>query len=219
MARRNQSRRVARIGDSGLKDLVVLAADKDLQFALEGILARPEALGIRAIQKDIFVEPEHDPGCALRGVEFLRPFASQYCHGLLIFDHEGSGRERQAREQLQDGLNRALDHIWGDGNARAIVIAPELEAWVWNTSPHVAAISGWGTRQPRLHRWLVHEGWLRRGEVKPDRPKEAFQAALRHARQPRSASLYRMLAERVSLQDCEDEAFREFREVLENWFS
>ena len=202
-----------------MKDLVVLAADKDLQFALEGLLARPESLGIRSIEKDIFVEPEHDPGCALRGVEFLRTFANQYRHGLLIFDHEGSGRERQAREQLQDGLNRALDPIWGDGNARAIVIAPELEAWVWSPSPHVAKIAGWGTRQPGLHRWLVHEGWLRRGEVKPDQPKEAFQAALRQARQPRSASLYRQLAERVSLRDCEDDAFREFRDVLRTWFS
>ncbi|MDE2929188.1 MAG: hypothetical protein OXT71_22600 [Acidobacteriota bacterium] len=202
-----------------MKDLVILAADKDLKFALEGLLARPEALGIRAIEKDVFVEPEHDPACALRGVEFLRTFAKQYRHGLLIFDHEGSGREQQTREQLQDGLNRALDYIWGDGNARAIVIAPELEAWVWSPSPHVAAITGWGTRQPGLHRWLVHEGWLRKGEVKPARPKEAFQAALRQARQPRSASLYRQLAERVSLRDCEDDAFREFRDVLRTWFS
>lgn len=202
-----------------MKDLVVLAADKDLQFALEGLLARPEALGIRPIERDIFVDPEHDPGCALRGVEFLRTFASQYRHGLLIFDHEGSGRERRARKQLQDDLNRALAHIWGDGKACAIVIAPELEAWVWSTSPHVAEIAGWGSRQPGLRLWLVQEGWLSKGEIKPARPKEAFQAALRQARQPRSASLYRQLAERVSLRDCEDEAFREFREVLKTWFS
>ena len=97
-----------------MKDLVVLAADKDLQFALEGLLTRPEALGIRPIEKDIFVEPEHDPGCALRGVEFLRPFASQYRHGLLIFDHEGSGREGQARKQLQNNLNRAFARFWGE---------------------------------------------------------------------------------------------------------
>ena len=65
-----------------MKDLVVLAADKDLQFTLEGLLARPEALGIRPIERDIFVDPEHDPGCALRGVEFLSPFANEYRHGL-----------------------------------------------------------------------------------------------------------------------------------------
>lgn len=195
-------------------DLVVLAADKDLQFALEGLLARPGALGIRRIEWDIFVEPEHDPGCALRGVEFLKPFANQYRHGLLIFDHDGSGREAQSRTQLQDKLNRDLAHVWDGGKARAIVIAPELEAWVWSKSPHVAEITGWGSRQAGLHRWLVQKGWLGRGETKPAKPKEAFQAALRQARQPRSASLYRELAARVSLRHCEDEAFREFRDIL-----
>ena len=202
-----------------MKDLVVLAADKDLEFTLEGLLARPEALGIRPIEKDIFVEPEHDPGCALRGVESLRLFASQYRHGLLIFDHEGSGQEGQARNQLQNDLNRAFDLIWGEQRARAIVIAPELETWVWSTSPHVAEIAGWRSQHRRLRRWLVQKRWLGRDEIKPARPKEAFQAALRHARQPRSASLYRKLAERVSLQDCEDVAFREFRDLLRSWFS
>ena len=202
-----------------MKDLVVLAADKDLQFALEGLLARPEALGIRPIEKDIFVDPEHDPGCALRGVEFLSPFAKEYRHALLIFDHEGSGREGQERKQLQDDLNRAFARFWDEQRACAIVIAPELEAWVWSTSPHVAEIAGWGNRQSRLRSWLVQQRWLGRDEIKPARPKEAFQAALRQARQPRSASLYRQLAERVSLRECEDEAFREFREVLKTWFS
>jgi hypothetical protein len=54
-----------------MKDLVILAADKDMEFALRGLLARPEALGMRPVDLDLFVEPDHDPGCALRGVEFL----------------------------------------------------------------------------------------------------------------------------------------------------
>ncbi len=29
------------------KDLVVLAADKDMEYALKGLLSRPQALGIR----------------------------------------------------------------------------------------------------------------------------------------------------------------------------
>ena len=61
-----------------MKDLVILAADKDLEFALRGMLSRPEALGIRPVEAntDIFVEPEHDPACALRGVDFLCGFNS-----------------------------------------------------------------------------------------------------------------------------------------------
>ena len=35
------------------KDLVVLAADKDMEYALKGLLSRPQALGIRKIEVDI----------------------------------------------------------------------------------------------------------------------------------------------------------------------
>ena len=37
-----------------MKDRVVFAIDKDLYFAFAGLLARPEALGIRPIERDIF---------------------------------------------------------------------------------------------------------------------------------------------------------------------
>lgn len=97
-----------------MKDLVILAADKDLEFALKGLLDRPEAIGIRAISADIFVEPEHDPACALRGVEFLTHLETQYQKALLMFDHEGSGKEAMTREALQEELNAAFARTaWG----------------------------------------------------------------------------------------------------------
>ena len=94
-----------------MQDLVILAADKDLEFALKGLLARGKALGIRSLKFDIFVEPEHDPGCALRGVGFLSHFADHYHHGLLIFDHEGSGQEaalRAAKKPRSSSLYRQI---------------------------------------------------------------------------------------------------------------
>ena len=60
--------------------------------------------------------------------------------------------------------------------------------------------------------------YLQTGEVKPARPKEAFEAALREARKPRSASLYQQIAERVSLRRCTDTAFLELKSILNNWF-
>ena len=50
------------------------------------------------------------------------------------------------------------------------------------------------------------------------RPKEAFQAALREARRPRSSSLYQQIAEKVSLHRCKDRSFLEFMDVLRSWF-
>ncbi len=201
-----------------MKDLVILAADKDLEFALKGLLDRPEAIGIRAISADIFVEPEHDPACALRGVEFLTHFEAQYQNALLMFDHEGSGKESMTREALQEELNADFVHTaWGE-RAKAIVLEPELEAWVWSNSPHVDNVTGWRDREPRLRNWMEDNGWLQADAVKPERPKEAFEAALRQARRPRSSSLYKRLADNVSVRRCTDVSFTEFCETLRKWF-
>ena len=88
-----------------MKDLVVVAADKSMQQALEGLLSRPQALGIRGVDVDIYYHPQHDPACALRGVEFMSDFSDQYHYGLLMFDHEGSGREQTHPQELQTTLN------------------------------------------------------------------------------------------------------------------
>ena len=201
-----------------MKDLVILAADKDLEFALRGMLSRPKALGMRTVEEDIFVHPEHDPACALRGVDFLDNLSGQYRYGLLIFDHEGSGKETTAPQELQKNLNAEfVSSKWGE-RARAIVLSPELEIWIWSDSPHVDEVVGWKNRNPKLRPWLIEQGWLQQGEVKPTQPKEAFEAALRKVRKPRSASLYQQIAERVSLRQCTDTAFLELKGILNNWF-
>lgn len=145
-----------------MKDLVILAADKDLEFALRGMLSRPEALGIRPVEAntDIFVEPEHDPACALRGVDFLDNLSGQYRYGLLIFDHEGSGKEATAPQELQKSLNAEFaSSAWGN-RARAIVLVPELEACIWSNSPNIDDVVGWKNHKPRLRPWLIEQGWL-----------------------------------------------------------
>ena len=200
------------------KDLVVLAADKNMEHALMGLFSRPQALGIRRIEVDVFVHPQRDPGCAVRGVEFLTNLSERYSHGLLMFDHEGSGRESTPPKELQDELDGTLSNTrWGN-RARTIVLTPELEAWVWSGSPHVADVAGWSGRRPTLREWLTEQGYLSEDTFKPNRPKEAFEAALREARKPRSSSLYQQMAERVSLRRCADESFQVFRNTMTSWF-
>ena len=200
------------------QDLVLLVADKDMEYALRGLLERTHALQIRSIKAEFFVHPQHDPACARQGVAYLSPFAVQFRHGLLMFDHEGSGRENTERQALQCEINGEFERsAWGR-RARTVVIAPELEAWIWNASPHVADVAGWKGRAPSLREWLVAQGWLKQEQAKPERPKEAFLAALQEARTVRSASLYPQMAERVSLRRCRDEAFLELKCVLQTWF-
>ena len=201
-----------------MKDLVIVAADKSMQQALRGMLGRPEALRIREVEVDIYSHPQHDPGCALRGVEFMSDFSDQYNYGLLIFDHEGSGKEQIHPQDLERDLNEEFSYsVWGD-RARAVVLSPELEAWVWSDSPHVSRVAGWEGGHRRLRNWLIEQEYLKEGEVKPERPKEAFKAALYESRTPRSSSLYLQLAQNVSFARCSDTAFLTFKKILQDWF-
>ena len=200
------------------KDLIILAADKDMENALAGLLTRRQSLGLREVNADIQVHQEHDPGCAQRGVPFLSIFARQYRRGLLIFDHQGSGREGYTPQELQNQLNGELAASGWDERARAIVLAPELEAWVWSGSPHIAEVVGWRGRPLSIYDWLREQNLLQPGAVKPEHPKKAFLEALHAAQTPRSASLYRQLAEKVSLRRCQDAAFLELRSMLREWF-
>jgi hypothetical protein len=162
--------------------------------------------------------PRKDPGCVNEGVRFLSGYSEQYHYGLLIFDHEGCGREQTRPQDLQTELDQEFTRsAWGD-RARTVVLSPELEVWVWSNSPHVDEATGWKNRQSSLRRWLVEQGWLQQGQIKPARPKESFEAALREVQIPRSSSLYQQIAERVSLSRCQDPSFLEFKGILRNWF-
>jgi len=191
-----------------------------MRFAVRGVLGRWQALGIRELAPtpEILVHPYRDPRCLKRAHEFLRPFCRQYDHALVVFDHEGSGAERRTREELEDRVeDRLRQSGWGD-RAGAVVVDPELEAWVWSDSPEVATALGWQGRAPGLREWLLREHFLGEGEVKPSRPKEAMETAIRLARKPRSAALFSQLAAKVSLRRCEDQAFKKLTGLLREWF-
>lgn len=199
------------------RDLILLVADKNIEYTVRGLLTRPKALGVRAITFDVLPHPERDPGCLLRAPEFLQSFEGKYRHALVLLDLEGSGRGTEPRAVLEEDLEARLSKAW-DMRAAAVVMAPELEAWLWSDSPHVEEVLGWHGRKPGLRSWLRDQGFLTGPEPKPGRPKEAVEEALRVARKPRSSALYRQLAERVSFRRCTDPAFGKFLQVLRQWF-
>ena len=199
-------------------DLVVLVADGNMYSAMQGLLSRPESLGIRSVRFNIFVHVERDPGCFLRGHDFLRPMANRYAHGLLLFDRMGSGQEVQEKEALERTVNDRLANTgWGD-RAAAIVLDPELEVWVWSDSPEVDRCLGWKGQPHDLRGWLGNQGLWPHGSSKPGNPKRAVELALRQMNKPRSSSIYIQLAKSVSLQKCTDPAFNSFKEIMKKWF-
>lgn len=199
-------------------DLVALVADKNTEHGLRALLARGRALRMRAVTADVFVHPERDPGCLLRAHDFLRALPTEYAYALVVFDCHGCGRSDVSPSDLETEVEANLSRPGWAGRGRAIVFAPELEAWVWADSPHVESVLGWRGRHPTLADRLAARGHLAPGLAKPSAPKRAIEEALEVARKPRSSSLYADLAARVSVEGCVDSSFSRFREVLRSWF-
>lgn len=200
------------------KDLVVLVADKNIDYGVQGLLSRPAALQIRPIQADTFVHPRRDPGCLREAQDFLRRLFGVYTHALIMFDRMGSGREALSQEELSEEVHtRVAGSGWGD-RADVIILDPEIESWVFATSPQVERCVGWPPKRPTLRSWLETQGLWEPNSPKPADPKEALEQVLRRIKKPRSSALYMRLGERVNFRHCTDPAFVKFRTVLSNWF-
>jgi hypothetical protein len=89
------------------KPLIILTADKDAQFAIRELLHRHADLGIRSIEVDVVAHPHHDGGVFKRAHDFLRPFL-KWQRALVVLDHDGSGREDEPREMVEEAIEQRL---------------------------------------------------------------------------------------------------------------
>jgi hypothetical protein len=199
------------------KDLILLAADKDIDQGIRGLLNRPQALSIRPIDADIYVHPRRDPGCMREAHNFLRPFIREYAHAMVAFDHRGCGREQLSPEKVAEEVRERLNLNGWNHRAEVIVFDPELETWVFASSRQVESCLGW-RNQERIRPWLEQRGYWESNLSKPKKPREALERVLRESNQPRSSSLYHGLGQRVSVESCTDRAFGRFRNILSAWF-
>jgi hypothetical protein len=198
-------------------DLVLLVADKNIEHGLRGLLGRPLALGIRPVGSKIYVHPQRDPAPAQKPHELLRQFSSDYDKALVVFDHKGCGRENRSATQLEEDVRQLLSVNGWDSRGDAIVIVPELEAWVFATSSQVETCLTW-SGPISLRKWLEAEGLWSPQHVKPADPKTALERALVKLRRPRSSAIYEDLARSVGFAQCQDLAFNRFKTVLQRWF-
>ena len=199
-----------------MKDLVLLVADKNAQFALKGALGRPKALGIRPIEFEFRVHPGRDGGARKTGPELLALDQRRFKHALLLLDFEGCGTELPNATVLEAQLDGQLCKHWKEA-AKSIVIEPELDVWIWGTDNAVKRVIEWPPGSS-VRQWLRDEGFAFEGNEKPKRPKEALEAALRIPRMPRSSALYQTIAEKIRMRRCGDEAFIRMRKQLIEWF-
>jgi len=200
-------------------DLVCLAADRSVQAALEGVLNRHEALGIRPIRFETLVHPNRDSGCFVDPGSLLAGYARRARHALVVFDRAWEGSPPNGVDGLQRNVEASLQEIAPAGNwGGAVVIDPELEAWVFSDSPHVATTLAWPGSTDSMRRALRDAGLWDESRAKPEDPKRAMDWVLRRANLPRSSSLFRALARRVSLRRCVDPSFRRLLALLQGWF-
>jgi hypothetical protein len=198
------------------QDLVALVPDGTMKHALEGVIARHHALGIRKVSAEVFVHPEHDPGVYLRSHQFLRELQSRYSYALVMLDREGCGSD-DPPDTIETTIQENLDVSGWQHRSAVVAIDPELEVWVWSSSPQIAAPLGWPSRN-ELVCFLNGEGLWPEGHVKPPRPKEAFTLALREKGTPLSSSIFRELADRIGLGNCSDASFARLKAHLRRWF-
>ena len=199
-----------------MKDLVVLVADKNMQATLRGALARPEALEIRPISFDFRVHPGQDGGARTSGPAVLATEHRRFSHALLILDLEGSGSNTVDPVEQEHDLDARLSLQWKD-RAKSVVIAPELDAWMWGSDNALRDVFRW-PRNGSIRDWLLAEGFKFDAAGKPVRPKEALEAMVRVHRQARSSALYEKVAAKISLKRCKDAAFVRLRTQLQYWF-
>jgi hypothetical protein len=211
-----------------VRDLFVIVADLDAENGFKALLQRHHhSLGIGPIDfdpsQDILRFNGRDSGCCGEAVELVRAALRTHKHVLLVFDRDGSGREGQTRTEIEADIEKRFDNNGWSRTARVIVVDPELEAWVWSDSAHVAGELGWGNMH-ELHEFLLENDWLSDAHAdgvpaKPRHPKEAMEAALREKRVAISSKRFGELGQKVGrLSHCVDAAFQKLIATLKEWF-
>lgn len=198
--------------------LLVLTADRHSTVSVRTLLdTRRRALGIRRLEFRILRHPESDPGCRKHAVEEVRPYLRRFDRLVVVFDHAGCGSAdppEQIERTLEDVLAR---NGWRD-RVKVIVVAPELEAWIWGRSEAVARVLGWEGGFAALRTWLAEQGLWPPGDPKPPDPKRAAERVLGRRGTRLTADLFRELASRASFRDCRDPAFCALRDTLREWY-
>jgi hypothetical protein len=197
-------------------DLVVLVADKNMEFAIKGALNRPQALRIRSVQFEFRTHSGRDGGVRTSGSSLLKLEKRRFRHALMVLDYEGCGVDGRSPLELEQELDNELHCEWGN-NAKALVIDPELDIWMWGSDHALQEVFSW-THPILIREWLLQHQFELSATGKPQRPKEALAAVLKECGLPRSSANYMRVASRISLARCTEPSFLRMRKELQAWF-
>lgn len=207
-----------------MRDCIFLVADKNMEAAFGGFLGRDQfhsSLGTAPFTFDPDVdllvdEGGSDPGVFRRAHEILRSYTSTHRHAVVALDCDWAGSP--GAEAIVSGISDRLRSVgWKSEYFAVIAIDPEIEAWMWQDSPHVSSAL-WYRKKKNLRRYLQENDRWPKEMGKPPSPKEAMEWVLRGTRRRRSSQIYREITSEVSVRQCQDGAFQELADRLRLWF-
>jgi len=202
-----------------MQDLIVLCADLDMKLGIGALLARSQHLGFHTIDFQVYTHDMRDPGVFQRAHDFLRPQCNRFSNAIAMCDFDGCGKERLLpREQIEARIEQRLQSNGWEGRAAAVVIGPELEAWVWGDWRALAEQADWSGGEASLRSWLIERSLIKEHQAKPDRPKESLRRVLRQTNKSLSSALFAALGGMADTTSCTDPAFAKLVSQLQKWF-
>lgn len=211
-----------------MRECVILVADAAMEVVVGRFLTRNrvhELLGCAAFPFDptfdlIRATGQTDPGLYKRAHLLLQPMKVTHRRAVVILDAAWEGSP--GAEGIRNHIALRLAREWQD--YEVVVIDPELENWIWITTPAIG--------QPSPVDLAVCEVLQCQGDLraqlgpgiwphdapKPSDPKAAVERALRRSRLPRSSALYGRIIERISPEHCVDPAYLTLRDTFRGWF-
>lgn len=194
--------------------------------AVKGFLERDDfpsiagcgSFGFNALEDVRVAVGQNDPGVYKRARELLRPYAGEYRHVFVIIDEEWSGSP--GADAIERRLREHLDNAgWSNSDSIGLAVRPEADIWLWSGCRRSAEALGWESWDG-LRARLEQEGFLVPPSLKPGRPKEAAQWAVKngpHTR-PWSAAIFRQVTSCATVDRCEDAALSRMLSALRAWF-
>ncbi len=214
-------------------DLVALFADLDMQQFFEGLIERgqvPERGCAREFRWRSLRDPRRDT--VWREPErALAPFLKTDSRFLIVWDHQGSGAEKNPAAEVEKVVVQRLARRGVErGRVMALALHPELESLlqpVWGRVKEI--VSGQRPQQPIPEdAQVLAEARRLTSEAFPDdfqaamelRPKEMFEGlVIGVLRLRRSAPLYAKIASEVSLPRLKGgPAANKVAERISSWF-
>ncbi|MEZ5318417.1 MAG: hypothetical protein R2752_13535 [Vicinamibacterales bacterium] len=101
-------------------DLMCLTADKSIEAAIDGILRRPQALGIPPFTFETVVHPRRDSGCFHEAGELLGGYVERARHALVVLDHDWAERSADLPLTWRRRLEVSLKSVGPEDWARAV---------------------------------------------------------------------------------------------------